>query len=87
MSLPFFPLPFLPLLFPAATVNLHHVFFNGQREGERKKRALVEACEPDTTVNLHFHSVTLSPLLLILFFFFFIGTSHIGQAGNYTELS
>lgn len=50
----------------------------------------VEACELDTTVNLHFHhsrgpsSSFSSP---VLSHSFFIGMSHIGQAGNYTELS
>lgn len=48
---------FLPLLSLLARVNLHHVFFNRDWGGDR---ALVEACEPDTTVNLHFHGVTLS---------------------------
>lgn len=50
---------FLPLLSLLARVNLHHVFFN-RDWGGGGDRALVEACEPDTTVNLHFHSVILS---------------------------
>lgn len=59
---------------------------------QKKTWTLVEACEPNTTVNLHFHSVTLLPLLLlslspVLSHSFFIGMSHIGQAGNYTGLS
>lgn len=36
------------------------------KEKGAKKRALVEACEPNTIVNLHFHSVT-SPLLSLPF--------------------
>lgn len=76
MPLPFFPPSFLPLLSLLVRVNLHHVFFNGKKRGEN--RALVEACEPDTTVNLH--SVILSPLLLLhscsLSFFFYWHVTH-----------
>lgn len=50
---------FLPSspFFHRQPVNLHHVFLN-TGEGGR-----VEACELDTTVNLHFHSLLLLLLL------------------------
>lgn len=42
--------PTLPLEFSSsARANLQHVFFNGESHP-------MEACELDTTVNLHFHS-------------------------------
>lgn len=68
--MPFFSLSLLPLVSLLVRVNLHHVSFNREKGGE--SRALVEACEPDTTVNLHFHNVTLcpSPPCSLSFFFY-----------------
>lgn len=73
------PLSFLPLLSLLARVNLHHMFFN-RDGGVCLGGAVVEACEPDTTVNLYFHSVTpsrpssssFSPFLSYSFFYWHV---------------
>lgn len=77
MPLPFFFLSFLPLLSPLVRVNLHHVFLNGEKGNEGgKNRTLVEACEPDTTVNLHFHSYPPSPPPLLFALILFLLACH-----------